>query len=239
VGPTSHYRDGKVICVGHDITRRKKVEEQVRESLREKQVLLREIHHRVKNNLAVISSLLSFQSRFAGDEAHRQMFDDCQARIRSMALGHELVYQSENLANVKVAEYIEKLVDHLVSTTVTLGSSISVSKDIEQLSFGLDTITPLGFLLTELVSNCIKHAFPPGRKGEIWISLRSVGSSEYELCVRDNGVGMSNIETSNPHSLGQVLVDAFVQQLEGNLKIRHEGGTEVRIRFKEREKVEY
>ncbi len=217
----------------NEVSDRKKAEEEVKASLKEKEVLLREIHHRVKNNLAVISSLLVLQSGYATDESHRKMFEDAEARVRSMAMAHEKLYQSESLAALDIPEYVNGLADHLIDST-GLGYPLEIRKDIEDVSFGIDTAIPLGFILTELLSNCLKHAFPDGREGEIRIVLRSVGAKEFELVVSDNGVGMpKDIDLENPESLGWDLVNAFAGKIEGAIEIRREEGTEVRIRFKE------
>ncbi|GEM_PF-1541465 len=239
--PTVSYtspivRDNKVVGVrgvGMDITDTRKAEDQLRASLKEKEVLLREVHHRVKNNLSVICSLLNLQSGYATDEPNRKTFEDLEARVRSMSMAHEMLYQSENLARLDVREYVGALVDHLVGST-SLGTPIKVRKEIQDLSFGLDTAIPVGFILTELVVNCLKHAFPDGRDGEIRIGLRSIGEKEFGLVVRDDGVGMpEGIDPENPQSLGLDLVNAFVEKLKGSMEIRRHNGMEVRVRFKE------
>ncbi len=207
--------------------------ERLTQTVREKEVLLREIHHRVKNNLAVISSLLSAQSEYTRDDFHQQMFRDSQSRVRSMALAHELLYQTESLADLRGSEYIGNLVDHLVVSSGILGKAINVKKEMEDVSFSLNTAVPVGYLVTELFSNCLKHAFPDRTDGEIGISLRSVDGNGFELIVKDNGVGMpQGIDLKNPTSLGLDLVDTFVEQLKGEIEIARDEGTEVRIRFK-------
>lgn len=217
-----------------EIARPKRAEDQIRASLEEKEVPLREIHRRVKNNLAVMAGLLALQSEYALDEIHRRMFDDAQARIRSTALAHELLYQSENPANLDVPEYVGGLVDHLVVSAGIGGSLIELRREVQDASFGLDTAAPFGMILKESVSNCLKHAFPEGPDGEIMISLGSIGEKEFELVVGDNGVGMpEGIDLENPQSLGLDLVHASVSQLEGEMEIRKGIGTEFRVNFKE------
>ncbi len=201
-------------------------------SAREKEVLLREMHHRVKNNLAMINSLLGFQAEYAAEEAHRKVFQDCQSRLRSMAVAHELLYQSDALADLRADEYVARLVDHLAIATGGTRIPISVIKEIAPVSLELNKAIPLGFVLTELVSNCFKYAFAGGETGEIIISFQPVGENELELIVRDNGVGLPEaIDPANPQSLGLELVDTFVEQLGGVIEILRKGGTEVRIRF--------
>jgi PAS domain S-box-containing protein len=213
-------------------TERKEREDRIKASLKEKVVLLREIHHRVKNNLALVNSLLSLQSARADNE-HRVMFEDLEARVRSMALAHERLYLSESLERLDLEDYVGGLVDHLVGS-LPLGTPIELRKEIEDLSLNLDTAIPLGFILTELISNCLKHAFPETRTGVIMISLRSAGEDAFELVVRDNGVGMpDDVHPAHPESLGLDLVNAFVNKLKGNMEIIRDRGTLVRLRFKE------
>ncbi len=232
VAPGFEASYGKVFVSLMDITDRKRAEDQVRSSLEEKEVLLREVHHRVKNNLAVMSSLLNLQARYVHEESHRHLFEDAQARIRSMAVAHELLYRAENLADLNIPEYLARLGDHLVVSTKSLRIPIHLRKDIEPVSFGLDTAIPLGFILTELVTNSIKHAFPQGEEGEIRISLRSLDDDEFELSVSDTGVGVPpDVDPNNPRSLGLSLVNTFVNQLGGTLEVRTDKGTETRVRF--------
>ncbi len=217
-----------------EIVHRKQAEQRLKASLEEKEVLLREIHHRVKNNLAIIDAVLTLQADYASDEAINKLFGEARGRIHSMALAHELLYQSENLSEINVSGYVDNLVDDLIANAAGSGVLVAV-KEIEDVSLGLDTAVPLGFFLTELVSNCVKHAFPHRVEGEIRVSLRSVGEKQFELIVSDNGVGMpEDVDFKNPHSLGLELVDTFVRQLRGEVEIRRKEGTEVRIRFKER-----
>ena len=151
----------------------------------------------------------------------------------SMALAHEKLYQSESLVDLDLREYIDGLVDHLVGSAY-VNTQIQLKKEIDDVSFGIDTAIPVGFILTELVSNCLKHAFPQGGVGEIAISLRSINPQEFELVVSDNGVGTcGEIGPREPVSLGTKLVKAFVDKLKGSLEILSRNGTLVRIKFKE------
>jgi two-component system, sensor histidine kinase PdtaS len=216
-----------------DITERKKAEDQIRASLKEKKALLREIHHRVKNNLAVINSLLNLQAAYLSGKSPREVFEQIQARIRSMSAAHELLYEAESLACLKMNEYIGKLVDHLVVSWGSGGDRIRVRKEIEEISIGLQTAIPVGFLLTELVSNSLKHAFRDGRQGEVRIVFRRVAGERFELVVSDNGVGVpADIDFKNQQSMGLELIDTFVEQLEGDMSVSRHEGTEVRIAFK-------
>lgn len=195
-------------------------------------MLLREIHHRVKNNLAVVSSLLRLQSRYVGDDAVRDMFEEAEARIRSMALAHAHLYQTDNLSEITTGKYLGSLLNHLSSSVGKLGGNITLSSEVEDIALQIDTAIPLGFIVTELISNALKHAFPDGRRGELKLSLRSLGDGEFELAVKDNGVGMpSNPDLTHSESCGLTLVDVFVKQINGDVELRTQGGTEVRVRF--------
>jgi PAS domain S-box-containing protein len=225
-------KGGTVLYSCRDITDRKRAEDQVRSSLDEKEVLLRELHHRVKNNLAVMSSLLNLQARYVEEESHRHLFEDARTRIRSMAVAHELLYRAENLADLDIPEYLGRLADHLVVWTGSPGTAISLRKAIEPVSLGLDTAIPLGFILTELVTNSIKHAFPQWEEGEIRIALRALDDDEFELAVTDTGVGVPpDVDPNNPRSLGLSLINTFVNQLGGAFEVRTDTGTEARVRF--------
>jgi len=220
-----------------DVTEQKKAEDRLKAALNEKEVLLREIHHRVKNNLAVISSLINLQAAHAIDEFHRQMFRDVQTRVRSMAIAHEKLYQSENLAKLSMQAYVRSLVDHLAASTSTIGSPVRLTKEVDDVTLGLDTAVPVGFIVTELVSNSLKHAFPSGRRGEITVAFHSLGEDEYEIVVADDGVGLAeDLNLVGLKTLGLDLVRTFVAQLNGSLLIRRDRGTEFRITFKEVQK---
>lgn len=215
-----------------DITGEKAAEERLRASLQEKQTMLQDIHHRVKNNLAVVSSLISLQCEYAGDDAHRRMFEDTERRIRSMALAHEMLYQTEGLAHLSIKDYLENLVDHLAVSVAAPNADVSFMLKIEDLRLELDTAIPLGSMVTELVSNSLKHAFPMGRAGTIAICLRAIGNGKLELMVRDDGTGIpANVSLDKPRSLGLDLVRIFVRQVHGKIQFLSKNGTEVRVTF--------
>lgn len=180
-----------------------------------------------------MNSLLRLQSRHAKDAFHREMFREAQDRIRAMAMAHEKLYQSENLERVRIRDYVGSLVDHLSASTGRIGNKIELIKDIEELSFGLETASPLGFILTELVSNCMKHAFPQARKGKIHIRLHRLKGDTFELIVSDDGIGFPvDVTLDDPRSLGLNLVRIFSRQLRGKLGIVHDGGTDIKLTFK-------
>jgi PAS domain S-box-containing protein len=215
-----------------DVTERKQAQDQLKRSLKEKEVLLREIHHRVKNNLAVIVSLMALQSSHSGGSVAEGVLQDLQHRVRSMAVAHEKLYESDNLAELSVADYLGGLADHLLCTYANTGSAVALHQDIDDMVVDLDMAIPLGLLLTELLSNCLKHAFVERPKGRVGVTFKQVDSETLELTVRDDGRGMNpDIDWSNPPSMGLDLVDTFVEQLHGRLELIVDGGTQIRIRF--------
>lgn len=216
-----------------DITESKIVEERIHAALSEKETLIREIHHRVKNNLAVVSSLLRLQSRRTADDIHRQMFEDMEERVRSMALAHEMLYQSESLTEVEMEEYVDRLVKHLFDSVGILGKRITLRKEIGDVWLRLDRAVPLGCILTELISNALKHAFPDSAQGEIVVALYENESDGLELIVRDNGIGLpSELSFHNPDSFGLSLVQILASQLGGRIHRGDGEGTEIKLNFR-------
>jgi Amt family ammonium transporter len=204
-------------------------------SLKEKEVLLREIHHRVKNNMQVISSLLRLQSRNVKDEQQIEMLKESQNRIKAMALIHEKLYRSKDLANIDFNDYIKNLVNDLfISYKVSTGK-ITMKMNIEAVSFGIDTAIPCGLIVNELVSNSLKYAFPGGKDGEIKISLRTLEEGDIELIVSDNGVSIpKDLDFRNTESLGLRLITNLTEkQLQGKVELNRNKGTEFQIKFKE------
>jgi two-component sensor histidine kinase len=217
-----------------EIAERKRVEEQIKASLGEKEVLLKEIHHRVKNNLQVVSSMLQLQSKNVKDRETVEMFQESRNRVRSMALVHERLYQSRDLARVDFARYIRSLANYLCRSYGVNTNVIQLRTNLHDVFLGVDTAIPCGLILNELVSNCLKHAFPDGREGEIRIELRSDGNDKFTLMVSDNGVGLlEDLDFRNTESLGLQLVNTLVNQLEGTIELDRRGGTAFKITFGE------
>jgi PAS domain S-box-containing protein len=230
------YQNGAVcgtIGVIRDITERQRAEEHIRAALQEKEVLLREIHHRVKNNMQVISSLLNLQATLLPDEESRMMFRESQQRIKAMALIHERLYQSENLMNIHFNEYVSHLVHDLYGSYGGPISRIEFTLDIAEVQLELDTAIPCGLIVNELVSNAIKHAFPD-ETGTVTIRLQRCPEHLYELIIQDDGIGIPEfLDINQLDSLGLQLVKGLVEeQLDGILKLEQNvPGTRWIIRF--------
>jgi PAS domain S-box-containing protein len=221
-----------VLSISRDITGRKHAEQQIKRSLKEKEILLKEIHHRVKNNMQIISSLLDLQSDTLENPAVLQAIQDSKNRIRSMALVHENLYQSGDLARVNTEEYIRSVVDYFLSAYGNIEDRIVPNIQVENISLDMDTAVPLGLILTELLSNALKHAFLPGRKGKLTIRFRSQGRKALTLIVQDNGMGLpADIYIDEPGSLGLQLVSLLTRQLEGTLEVERRSGTCFKVTF--------
>lgn len=222
--------------VAKDVTQRVRAEEQTKASLHEKEVLLREIHHRVKNNLQIVSSLLYLQAKKIKEQQLLEICQDSQNRVKSMALIHETLSQSQNLARIDIGAYIGNLSNHLVRTYAVSSRAINLQVNIGDVSLGVDTAVSCGLIVNELVSNALKHAFPgrSGPAGEIRIDLDGDEEHGYTLVVSDNGVGFPpDLDLTNGDSLGFQLVSNLVRQLDGAIEVRREGGAEFRVTFAE------
>ncbi len=218
-----------------DITEHRLAEDRIKQSLKEKEVLLREIHHRVKNNLQIISSLLSLQSRYIKDKEAFELFMESQARVKSIAGVHEKLYQSKDLTRVDFADYIKSLSSNLLYTYAAYPNLIKLNINVEDVSLNIETAIPLGLIVNELLTNSIKHAFPDGREGEIRIDLRPT-DDRIELVVGDNGVGFpEDLDFRKTESLGMQLVFELVDQLDGEIELDRSHGTEFKIVFGELE----
>ncbi len=215
-----------------ELVERKRAEDRITKSLREKEVLLKEIHHRVKNNLQVISSLLSLQSRNILDPKALDMFTESRHRVRSMALIHEKLYQSQNLSLIDFSEYTRNLTAYLCRSYAVDSGRISMTVDVKDIFLGIDTAVPCGLILNELVSNSLKHAFAAADTGEIAIRLHHKENGTIQLTVSDNGRGLpANLDYRNTESLGMQLVTTLTGQLKGTIVLDRSGGTTFRLTF--------
>ncbi len=218
--------------VAIDITERQQAEEQVKAALQEKEVLLKEVHHRVKNNLQVIDSLFRHQCRHSNNDQVIYVLKECQNRVTSMALLHEKLYQSKNLSEINFAEYIKSLVASLFDSYSSYGNLPSIKIDVERVLLDFDLALNCGLLVNELVTNSLKYAFPEGLVGEINIRFFEDNSHHYNLVVQDNGVGFSiKPDLKKVKSLGLKLVRSLVRQIDGEVEINSIDGTEFKIIF--------
>jgi PAS domain S-box-containing protein len=227
-----------VIGMLEDITERKLTEaqlrageERIKAALHEKEVLLKEIHHRVKNNLQVIASLLYLQSGQLKDPDDRALFEDTQNRVKSMALIHESLYRTGDLAHFNFARYIDSLSAELLQSYAAGTAHIRLHTELDELVFDLDTAVPCGLILNELLTNALKYAFPDGRPGDIHIVLRAeVG--HMTLSVRDTGVGLpADLDFRHTESLGLQIVSLLTEQLGGTITLTRELGTAFTVTF--------
>jgi two-component sensor histidine kinase len=218
-----------------DISERKRAHEQIENSLKEKEVMLREIHHRVKNNMQIISSLLKLQSGYIKEKKYKDMFLESQNRIVTMSLVHEKIYQSKDLAKIEVGGYIKELANGLFSSYDIITGKITPKIDVENVSLGINSAIPCGLIINELLSNSLKYAFPDGKSGEVSISLHSIGDGYFELIVADNGIGIpEDIDFKKTESWGMRMVTILVEnQLHGEISLNRDRGTQFQIKFKE------
>jgi two-component sensor histidine kinase len=219
--------------LSEDISKRKQAEEQIKASLKEKEVLLQEVHHRVKNNMMIITNLLLMQSKQIEDEHYREMFNISINRIKSMALIHEKLYRFGDLAKVDFNDYLEDMIKTIFKSYGLSSRKVALKTDVEGVTFGVDTAIPCGLIINELISNSLKHSFPENMEGEIKVALHRNDKTEVKLTVSDNGIGMpEDMDFRNTDSLGLTLVIALVKQLKGEIELLREKGTEFVITFK-------
>jgi PAS domain S-box-containing protein len=221
-----------------DISDRKRSEERIRAALTEKTVLLKEIHHRVKNNLQVISSLLSLQSSHIGDATSRELFKESQNRIRSMALVHEKLYQSRDLSRIDCNEYLKSLAVNLFRSYGGEARGIALRVETHDALLGIDAAIPCGLIVNELVTNSLKYAFPhtdgagEPEPREVIIDLQTLPDDSIRLSVGDNGVGFPDqVDFRSTSSLGMQLVNVLAEQLGGTVELDKIAGTRFIITF--------
>ncbi len=219
-----------------DITEMKRSEDLLLQSLAEKEVLLKEVYHRVKNNLQAISGLIDMQSHFTTDLWTKKVLQDSQNRILSMSLIHEKLYEREDLNRVDFGDYINSLVNHLTRIYRAEEKGIEIEVSHEKILLNADTALPCGLIITELVSNSFKHAFPENGERRIKVLLTRKGKDQFVITIEDNGTGMENdLENLRNNSLGINLVESYVEFLSGTLEVPEEDGTQFRITFSEYE----
>ncbi len=226
------------IEVSTDITERKQAEEQIKKDLEIKSILLQEVHHRVKNNMQIISSLLKLQSAHIKDKRALELFQNSRDRVKTMALIHDALYRSQDLSNIDFADYVRKLTTQIFISYGVNSNLIKFKINIKDVLLDINTAIPCGLIINELISNSLKYAFPNG-KGEISISF-TYKNQVNTLCVKDNGIGFpKKIDLENSPTLGLLLVNSLTKQLDGTLKLGKVKGTSFKITFKKVELKTY
>ncbi len=224
----------KLVGVFRDITESKQAEGLIRDSLEEKEVLLREIHHRVKNNLAIVSSMLDLQIMQLSDKGLISIFKESQGRIKSMALVHEYLYRSENLMKVDIKAYLESLIKSVSMSYGDGSTPVRIHVDIGPVDLDLDQLVPMGLIVNEALTNAYKYAFEGMDAGIINVELKRDGNSEIRLSIRDNGKGLpEGLDCDTAKTLGFRLIRTFARQLEGKLDIKVFDGVEVSLTLRE------
>jgi len=226
----SKINNNEAIVVVREKTLEIESENNLKESLKEKEILLKEVHHRVKNNLQIINSILNLQSSYIEDEKTLEIINESQNRIRSMSFIHESLYQTSNFSSINFKEYIENLLSNLVYS-YQVGTKIKIRKDIENIDLTLDQAIPCGLILNELITNSLKYAYGINEEGEVYISIKKI-ESKIEIIIQDFGVGLPknfNIEATD--SLGLSLVHTLTEQIDGELTVKSDGGTKILIIF--------
>jgi len=207
--------------------------ERLHQALQEKTTLLKEVHHRVKNNLQLVTSLLNLQATRLRHPEVQALLHDTQSRVRSMALLHESLYSSENLARIGFASYIETLCGHLIRSTGADASRVKLVYQVTEVELGLEHAVPCGLIINELVSNALKHAFPAGRSGQVTLEIGQDADHQIALAVADDGIGLpADTPSTQPKTLGLELVTVLTRQLRGQLTVdRTPPGTRFRLVF--------
>ena len=221
------------IHIAHDITKRKEIEEKLEKTLEEKNTLMKEIYHRTKNNLMVISSLLNLQSRYITDENTQSIFKESQNRAKSMAMIHEKLYRSGDLEHLNFAEYIVNLSNDLYDTYTLDKNLIKLVLNIDEVTLNVDISIPLALILNELLTNSLKHAFPDG-KGEIRVELKNYDEN-YQLSVWDNGIGFpEDLDYHDTNTIGMLIINSLTDQIDGELNLERDNGTKFTVTFKDK-----
>lgn len=211
----------------------KKRTQELEEALEEKEILLKEVHHRVKNNLQLISSLLNLQIPYIGDNKSAELFKESQNRVRTIAMVHDKIYQSKCLDRIDFADYIRNIVSTLFQAYNVNQEKVNFELKLDELDMNIETSIPCGLIITELLTNSIKHAFPDDLEGRIKVELLDVNNNVI-LKIADNGIGFSEkVNLDNPDSFGLQLVNLLVNQLRGTIELRSDDETEFIINFEE------
>jgi len=222
--------ESHLLLMLNDIRERRQAEDVIKRSLEEKEVMLKEIHHRVKNNMQVISSLLSLQAKGVADSTVKAMLEESRNRVSSMSLVHEKLYQSKDLAYIDFKDYLQSLVAGIANTYKR--HDVVISVDMEPVALDVNVGIPCGLIVNELVSNSLKHAFPDGRKGTIILGINKNSEGNYVLFIADNGIGFpTEVVFRKTSTLGLQLVNVLSAQINGNIELSQEEGTRFNVTF--------
>lgn len=223
----------EVSCLAFEITQRKETEDRLRATVKEKEILLKEVHHRVKNNLQVISSILSLQSNYIVDKNVLDILKESQDRIKTMSFVHERLYQNTDFSSIKLGEYILSLAQNLLYSYKRDGIHIKLNTHFDDVYLDLDQAIPCGLIVNELVSNALKHAFKQMKKGNLNVTIKKIKST-ITIQIKDDGIGIpKDIDINNTETLGFQLVQALVDQLDGKMNLNSKKGTEYLIKFEQ------
>jgi two-component sensor histidine kinase len=215
-----------------DVTERKKSEEQLLAALREKEVLIKEIHHRVKNNLQVITSLLNLQAGHIEDKSLKDSLEQTRNRVRAIATIHDLLYKSGSLARVDMASHIQTLSEDLYSLYGVSPGKVRVDVQVHNVQLQIEQAIPCSLIVNELLSNAFKYAFPNDKEGQVSIAFERVDAASYRLAIHDNGIGLpQGLNFRDTQSLGLQLINIFVEQLQGSVELIAAQGTHLEIVF--------
>lgn len=221
-----------IICIVHDITNRIQKEKKIQRALAEKEVMLKEIHHRVKNNLQLVTSLINLQIRHVKNEADISLFRDTQNRVRAMALIHESLYRSDDLSHIDFLDYVKNLLHHVFTSFHGMAQHIQYQIDIKSISLDINKAIPCGLIIDEIITNSMKYAFPNNQAGNIWVNMKKLKDENVRLEIRDNGIGLPNDKNmENSKTLGMELIQTLTRQLHGKLKISNDNGAKFQITF--------
>jgi len=221
-----------ISCV-RDVSRNKMTEEQIKESIEEREILIKEVHHRVKNNLQIISSLINLQTRYLSNQNSIIQLKETKNRVISMALIHEILYQSESVSRINFQKYINSLVKNLVNAYKVDTDRIEIEIRADDIYLDLQKGIPCSLIMNELISNCFKYAFPDKKPGKIIISLKKQ-DEEYTLIIKDNGIGLpSDIDFETTKTVGLQLVNVLTIQIKGEVSYKNDDGVEFVLKFKE------
>jgi two-component sensor histidine kinase len=225
-------QNGELVAIYDDVSTQKRAEEQIQASLKEKEILLQEIHHRVKNNMTVIASLLDLQMNNTDNNIAKEALQDSQNRVQSMSMIHETLYRSDNLSAIDLKMYLTELGKNIIQN-YSMGNAVQFKVEAEKIMISLKQASPIGLIINELIANCLKYAFPGDRMGEIGLSLKAIKENGIEIAVSDNGVGIpDDFDLKTADSLGLKLVKLLAEdQLDGSIDMESNNGTKFTIKF--------